>query len=299
MLNRLEMLRIFVAAAEAGSFKEAAVRLGISPQAVTRAVQDLEAAQGELLFHRSTRQVRITSVGEALAARARDSVRRVDALFQAPARDDDAELSGVVRIAAPLSMSRVRLMPAIARIAARYPRLRFDLRLSDRHADVVDEQIDIGVRFGVLHDSRFIARRMASHPFRVVGTPALIERVGAPRTIDDLQSLPTTEMLDASTGRPWPWMFVGGRQLTPSRPQYSCNDAEVEFEFVLAGLAFGQVPGFYADPHIAAGRLVAVLREHEPEPWELYVYRPQRGPVPGRIRVVYDALVEGLSGGGG
>ena len=65
MLNRLEMLRIFVAAAEAQSFKGAASRLGISPQSVTRAVQDLERLHGEVLFHRNTRGIQITTYGEA------------------------------------------------------------------------------------------------------------------------------------------------------------------------------------------------------------------------------------------
>ena len=63
MLNRLEMLRLFVAAAEAKSFKEAALRLHVSPQAVTRAVQELEEHLGELLFHRNTRANRITDFG--------------------------------------------------------------------------------------------------------------------------------------------------------------------------------------------------------------------------------------------
>ena len=68
MLNRLEMLRIFCVAAEAISFKEAAIKLGISPQAVTRAVRELERLQGELLFHRNTRNVQITAYGELLLA---------------------------------------------------------------------------------------------------------------------------------------------------------------------------------------------------------------------------------------
>ena len=62
MLNRLEMLRIFCTAAESSSFKEAANRLGISPQAVTRAVKELEQLQGELLFHRNTRHIQVTLV---------------------------------------------------------------------------------------------------------------------------------------------------------------------------------------------------------------------------------------------
>ncbi|MGY2499103.1 helix-turn-helix domain-containing protein, partial [Klebsiella pneumoniae] len=67
MLNRMEMIRIFCSAADCSNFREAATRLGVSPQAVTRAIKALEEELGEILFHRNTRQVHITAFGEAYA----------------------------------------------------------------------------------------------------------------------------------------------------------------------------------------------------------------------------------------
>src|SRR6202051_5214166 len=87
MQNRLKMLRIYCAAVEAGSFKEAATRLGTSPRAVTRAVQEAEALVGEILFHRNTRRVRATEAGEAFAHRARDLVRQLDELLRTYKRE--------------------------------------------------------------------------------------------------------------------------------------------------------------------------------------------------------------------
>lgn len=297
MLNRLEMLRIFLAAAEANSFKEAAARLGISPQAVTRAVHDLEEIQGELLFHRSTRNVRITAFGEALAARARPRVGQLDELFQHGTERVDAELRGVVRLTAPVSYGRIRLMPVLTAIASRHPHIQFDLRFSDTHSDVVDEKIDIGVRFGFLHDNRFVARQTASEPFHVVAAPALLARVGIPTVVTQLNELPTSVFMDGSTGRPWPWFFAGGQQMTPARPRFLCADPETEREFVLSGLGFAQIPGYLIDADLAAGRMISVLRDVAPDPWDIYVYRPQRGPVPARIRMVYDELIGALGAG--
>lgn len=294
MLNRLEMLRIFVSAAEAGSFKEAAARLGIAPQAVTRAVKNLEQLQGELLFHRNTRSMRITSFGEALASQARASVEQVDALFQRREAQDDRELSGLVRLTAPVALGRLRLLDVLTGIATEHPQISFDLHLSDQHSDVVDEKIDIGVRMGFMRDNRFIARRVARQRFHVVGTAVLIAQVGSPEHIAQLDELPTTAFLDTSTGRPWPWLFAGGVQCLPAQPRFTVNDSEAECRVILAGLAFGQMPSFMADPHIATGRLVPVLSAREPDPWDLYVYRPQRGPVPARIRFVQDCLVAAL-----
>lgn len=294
MLNRLEMLRIFVAAAEARNFKEAAARLGVSPQAVTRAVQDLEAAQGELLFHRNTRGIQITTYGEHLATQARDSVQRVDALFQAPTEAAVAQVEGVVRLTAPVALGRRLILPVLTALAGQYPLLRFDVQFSDTHVAVVDDRIDIGVRYGALRDSRYVARRVIAPTFRTVGTPALIAQHGKPKTIEQLHTLPTTSLRDHSTGRAWPWYFAGGQTISPVNPRVLSSDSEAEFDAILAGLGFGQVPGFMADEHIASGRLVAVLQKLQPEPWDIYIYRPQRGPVPARIRLVFDQLVSQL-----
>ena len=294
MLNRLEMLRIFVVAAQSHSFKEAATRLGISPQAVTRAVKELEQLQGELLFHRNTRSMRITAYGEALASQARASVEQMDALFRHRDAGEDQDLSGRVRLTAPVALGRLRLLDVLTGIATEHPQISFDLHLSDQHSDVVDEKIDIGLRFGFMRDNRFIARRVASQRFHVVAAPALIKQVGVPQDVDQLDALPTSAFVDSSTGRPWPWGFAGGVEYTPTRPRLSVNDSEAECRAVLAGLTFSQMPSFLAGPHIAAGRLVPVLTALEPDPWDLYVYRPQRGPVPARIRFVHDSLVAAL-----
>lgn len=296
MLNRLEMLRILVAAAETGSFKHAAIRLGISPQAVTRAIQELERLQGEPLFHRNTRQIRITAFGEALATRARDSVLQVDDLFAPRERQDSERYAGLVRITTPKALGRFGVLPALTALAQHHPGLRIDLRLSDERADVVDERIDIGVRFGFLRDSRFVARKVASHAFHVVGAPSLVERLGRPTRLRDLEDLPTTVMHDVTTGRPWPWWFAGGESFTPARPVFSSNDSEAERDAILGGLGFGQLAGFLGDAHIASGELVPVLQDFAPEPWDLCVYRPQRAPVPPRVRLVFDRMVQALSG---
>lgn len=295
MLNRLEMLRIFIAATEAGSFKRAAVRLGISPQAVTRAIQELESIQGELLFHRNTRQVRITAFGEQLAERARDSLLRFDALFSAHRGTEEAEFAGVVRVTAPVALGRIRVLPALTELALLHRGLRIELHLSDVPADLVDERIDIGVRFGAVRDSRIVARKVATHRFHIVGAPALIQRLGAPSQIRDLEALPTTVMQDVTTGRPWPWWFADGQQYTPAAPVFTSNDSEAERDAVLGGLAFGQLAASLADEHIASGKLVPVLKQFEPDPWDIFVYRPRPGAVPLRVRLVFDSLVKTLS----
>lgn len=295
MLNRLEMLRLFCAAAEASSFKEAAARLGTSPQAITRAVKELEEAIGELLFHRNTRGVQITEFGAQLAVHARDGVSHIDNLFHRNNRLPDAGMTGVVRITTTRVIGRRFLMKALLPLIARHPGIRLDVQLTDVVADVVDERIDIGVRIGQLRDSRFIARSIAKVPFVVVGTPKLAAAKGKPTTPQDLQHLPMTALTDHNTGRIWPWFFADNQSLVPAAPAFVTDDPEVEFSAMLAGIGYGQVLAQMAEPHLRSGKLISVLDDYQPTPWELYVYRPRRSPVPARIRLIYDHIVEALS----
>lgn len=296
MQNRLELLRLYCAAVEANSFKDAATRLGASPQSITRAVQELESLVGEVLFHRNTRRVRATEAGEALAARARELVRQADDLLQPGRPDAEAGLSGLVRITAPKAIGETHLMPVLTRVAQQHPGITLDVRLSDQISDVIEERIDIGVRVGFMRDSRFVVRSVSKARFFVVATPKLIRRAGRPDTVQQLGEVPTTALLDRNTGRKWPWQFAQGEQFTPEPSAFVTDDPQAECQAVLAGLGYGQLASYLAQPYLRTGKLVSVLDALAPEPWPICVYRPQRGPVPPRIRLVFDAIVDVLSG---
>lgn len=291
MNKEMELLRIFRVAAESSSFRDAAARLGTSPQGVTRAIQQLEQHYGEVLFHRSTRQVRITAFGEGLLDRVRPALEQFEDLWRTPGSDQQASLSGTVRITAPHSLGTRAVLPALERVAERHPGITLDVRLSDRISNTVDEGIDVGIRVGFMRDSRFVARKAADMRLPIVAAPRLIKKVGVPENIDALSSLPVTVALDINTGRPWPWHFKAGRQWTPTAPTLVADNADMEMGAALAGIAFAQLADYMAAPYIASGKLVQVLENEEPPAWGLYVYRPQRGPIPGRVRTVFDEML--------
>lgn len=289
-MNRLEALRIFCVAAEAVNFRDAATRIGVSPQAITRVVKELESAFGEPLFHRNTRGVRLTQFGEQLAARARYAVAGVDDIYTLHERGVNNELAGAVRIAAPSVLGRRWISPGLADIAALHPGLRLDLRLSEVSADVVDAQIDIGVRIGHIRDSSFVVRAVSPASLYFVASPSLVARSRPPATEESLMKGPVTALIDSNTGIVWPWMFKDARERPPVDPVFVTDDPEAECEAVLRGVGFAQLPGHLAMPHLRSGRLVSVLERLAPAPASIYVYRPQRTPVPARVRLVFDAL---------
>lgn len=294
MPNRLESLRVFCTAADAVNFREAAQRLAVSPQVVTRVVRELEDEIGEPLFHRSTRGVRLTDFGRALAERARVAVGGVDQLFQRIDRRTLSRHAGTVRVAGPGVLGRQYLPQALAPLLAAHPGLVLDLRLSNRLADVVDEKIDCGVRVGPLRDSRFVARSVGAMPLYTVATPELIARTGLPADLAALERMPLTALIDPNSGRPYPLTFSRGRKFVPAAPVFVTDDHDAEAAAVMAGLGFGQLVAPLAEAGLKSGRLVRVLEAHDPAPWPIFVYRVQRAPVPARVKLVYDGLVSVL-----
>lgn len=292
MKPSLEQLRILCTAAETQNFREAAGRLGISPQVITRTIHTLEQTTGETLFHRNTRGVRLSEFGEKFVLRAREALAAVDALFDSTPNAADPQYTGRVRVAAPVALGRGALIEALAPCMADHPGLVIELRLSDRLSDVVEQQIDVGVRNGFMRDSNFVAQPAAKTAFRIVASSALIARAGRPRKVDDIFKYPITALIDHNTGRPWPWTFSQGRQITPDSPVFITDSIEAECAAAIAGAGFSQLPEYMVKQHLKSGALVSVLDKEAPEPWNLYVYRPRRQPVPARIRLVYDALLK-------
>ncbi len=295
MLNRMEMLRIFLVAVESPTFREAANRLGTSPQKVTRAIKELERAFAEPLFHRSTRQAHVTAFGSEIAQQARHTLNQFDQLFIAHAQPQSKGIAGRVGITAPHAIGKLYLAGFLKYLMQQNPGLRIELTLDDELTDAVASRIDIGIRVGAVRDRRYIARSVSQVPLKIVAAPALIASTGTPATLDDLKDLPLSTLIDRNNGRPWPWFFAQSQTYLPPSPAFSCDDPETELEFVLAGLAFAQMPDYLAEPWLSDGRLVEVLADIAPPTIDLMLYRTQSGPVPPRVRLVYDHLFKCLS----
>ena len=294
MLNRLEMLRVFNTVAESHSFKEAATRLAMSPQKITRAIQELEKITGESLFHRNTRSIQITEFGEKFHKQVKDVLNNVDDLFSSEEAVAKTDFAGSVRITVGSYLGRHFLMQILKPLILKYPEIKFDIIATDLISDMVEQKIDIGIRGGVLKDSQLIAKIVGKLDFKVVGSPKLIKEVGAPKTISDLHRVPTTHTINNSTGRPWVWN-LNGQDFLPQNCTFSANDQEIELHAALNGVGFSQLGTLMTKPYLEKGKLVEVMSDHMTDEWFLYVVRPHRVAVSKRVRLVFDHLVEHLS----
>jgi molybdenum-dependent DNA-binding transcriptional regulator ModE len=148
----LQGMTAFAETVRQGSFAAAARELGLSPSAVAKSVARLEDELGLRLLHRTTRDVSLTSDGRGLFERCRGIVDAIDAL-RAEAEGVRGEPSGTLRVNAPITFGKKVLVPLLARLVARHPKLTLDIALTDRYVDVIQEGFDAVVRVGTLQEA--------------------------------------------------------------------------------------------------------------------------------------------------
>jgi DNA-binding transcriptional LysR family regulator len=157
-LNRVSA---FVRVVHDGSFTAAARALGLPKSSISRSVAQLEQDLGIRLLHRTTRQLHLTDAGAAFYERVSRALGDIDEATTA-ASDTQAELSGVVRVTAPVDLGVWSLASIIARFVRKHPKIRVELSLTGRVVDLVAEGFDFAVRAGPLRDSSLIARRVGA-----------------------------------------------------------------------------------------------------------------------------------------
>lgn len=294
MHSKVDLLRVFVSAAESGSFKEAAEKLAMSPQSVSRVIKDLEQEFGELLFHRNTRTVKITKFGEEVLSHASNAINVVSDVFLLGKKKNEAQLTGKVTITTPNIVGRDFLYPALRKIQVSHPQIQIEIRASNTFSNLVGEQIDFGIRVGKISNNSFVAKKVNELRFFLAASPDMLKKHGLPKTLDELKKLPAVQLIDSNTGRARPWVCTQGKEFLPENIMFSTDDPEIARLAMLDGVGFGELSNMLSKNDVADGNLVKIFSKFEPKPWDIYVYRPQRGPIAPSVRVVHDTVVDYL-----
>lgn len=294
-MDDLKALSTFARVVELGSFRRAAVELGVAPQATSKLVAALESRLGVRLLHRTTRQLQLTEEGARLLAQVTPALSVIRTAMEGTL-SARGEVGGTLRVTAPRSVGQHLVLPLIAPFMEQHPGLRVDLELEDRYTDITAAQIDVGFRMGAGVERNVVVRRLMDLQHWICAAPAYIERHGRPRTWDDLARHRCTGFRYVSTGKraPWEYQEAGGTVHTELPAQFETNDVDAEVAAVLAGIGIGQLPSYLAAPLVTQGRLVRLLARHTTERFGLYVYYAQRAHLPPRARLFIDFVVERL-----
>jgi len=263
-LDDLRPLTTFVEAAERGTLRKAAAAQGITPQAASQALAQLERRLGVTLFRRTTRVITLTDEGSRLLSSAKPALQALrDALGSV--RSTPGGLSGTLRISCPRSAFAGVLRPMIAEFSDRHPAVRPVVHIDDRHGRPPDSESNIRFQAGGSAGAGEIERRLFPLQRVVCASPEYSRRHGLPASPAELSRLRQCALQDPATGRFAPWRLRFGKDLVEHpviAPVLCSNDESVVLDSVISGVGVGQFDAIAIAEHVRAGRLVPILVDH-------------------------------------
>ncbi|WNG38824.1 LysR family transcriptional regulator [Archangium violaceum] len=285
----LNLLGLFVAVAETGSFSEAARKLGLPKSSVSRGVASLEASVGAQLLHRTTRHVSLSTAGAALYERAAPLLASLrEAVGTLPEREEAP--SGKLRITAPNDMGATFLPEVIARFTARYPSVSVDCRLTNLNVDLVAEGFDLALRASgaKLADSSLMVRRLGAIDVQLFASPTYLARRGTPRTPEDLAHHDFVAFRGLK--------YLSELGLSEKNARVLADDMLFMRETVKAGVGIASLPTFLAQADVTSGQLVRVLPRYTQRSTTFVLLYPRTQHVPRKVSAFRDFLLDFLGG---
>ncbi|HEX6111209.1 MAG TPA: LysR family transcriptional regulator [Geminicoccaceae bacterium] len=295
-MDTLESMRVFAGVVDAGSFSEAARRLGISKALASKYVGQLEQRLGVCLLHRTTRKLTPTELGIAYYARCARIVGEIEEL-EGSVRAGHATPSGHLRIAGPRIFGEDALVGCVTAFLEKHPAVTVDLVLEERTVDIIAEGFDLAVRIGELADTRLIARRITSYRYVLCASPDYVARAGVPQTPEALAGHACIVNSAISPTNQWQFLIDGERRSVGIRPRIRVNCARPVRALALAGYGIGLclLPTVRED--IAAGRLLRLLEAQEAYDRLVYAVYPHSRYLPAKLRAFLDHLVDHFRAG--
>jgi DNA-binding transcriptional LysR family regulator len=273
-LNDLDAV---IAIARKGSFRAAALDLGMSTTALSNAVAKLEASLAVRLFNRTTRSVSLTDAGHVFVDQVGPAMQDIHGAMDA-VRSRQEIPSGTLRINAFAMAAREILSPLVLEFLRRHPQAHIDLVTEGRLVDIVADGFDLGVRVADLVPSDMIAVSLGRpQRYAVVGSPAYFEEHDRPRVPPDLLKHPCVRVR-LPNGALYRWQFEKGGQtvqIDVSGP-ITLDEASLARTAVLDGIGLGFFMEQNVRTDVDAGRLVRVLEDWTPPFAGLCLYYPGR-----------------------
>lgn len=290
-MDRFLEMRTFVQVVDTGSFVGAAEPLDMSKAAVSRYVADLEARLGVRLLHRTTRRLSLTEDGEVFYLRCKELLGGLDAAeAEVTARSGDAV--GQLRVNAPVSFGILYLAPVWAAFKARHPQVSFDVTLSDRVVDIVDEGFDLAIRITQLQNSSLISRRLASTRMVLCASPTYLARQGTPVRPSELVQHHILAYSYWSSRDEWAFDGPDGVVVVKTTPCLRSNNGDTCRAVALAHEGIILQPSFMVGADLAAGTLVELCPGYRALEMGIHAVYSSRKHVAPKVRLLIDFLVE-------
>jgi DNA-binding transcriptional LysR family regulator len=281
-----DKLRIFHAAAEAGSFTRAGAALGLSQSAVSRQVSALEQELSVPLFHRHARGLILTEQGELLFRTAREVMAKLEAV-QTNLVDSRQKPHGELRITTTLGIGTNWLAPRLGQFLELYPDVRLKVILSDDELDLAMREADVALRLREPLQPDLVRRRLFTVHYHLYASADYLKRHGHPQKLEDLDhhrllSYTTPGFLDDLSAL----LYLGRDPKNPREPAMSVNNMTALWRATENGVGIAILPEYLNKPE-----LVELLPQAPMPELECYLVYAEEMKNVARVQVFRDFLV--------
>lgn len=290
-MDKLSAIKVFVEVAKYQSFTLAAEHLGLSRLQASRQIHVLEDWLKQRLFHRTTRQVSLTPAGQEALKHFDQILLHVDRL-ELQAQELSSELSGTIRIATPIGFANNTLLKIVTAFTKLHPRVTIDLLAKDNFSDLVEDQVDVALRFTIQPDDTLIARRLVDLHSIVCASPDYLTRHGRPAHPKQLTQHNCFVHLDMAN---WSFQEKQDAFVVKVSGTIKANSMEVLINAAVDGHGIVYAPSDLATPLIESGKLVNIFDAYSHRSfalWAVYLSRSYQSP---RVRSFIDFLADKLS----
>ena len=285
-----DKLKVFHAAAEAGSFTHAGEQLGLSQSAVSRQVSALEQELSVSLFHRHARGLILTEQGDLLFRTAHDVFMQLQAA-RAKLTDSRERPSGDLKITTPPALGINWLIPRLHEFTALYPEIRISMIVTDEELDLSMRQADVAIRLGQPVQPDLIQRKLFAMHFHAYASPEYLKRAGTPRSPADLDD---HRILTIGGNAPRYlrsalWLTEVGRNGKGARPAcFTVNNVLGLLRACQRGLGIAMLPDYLVEENHGLVQLFGDVGEVASDAYFVY---PEELKSVARIQVFRDFLV--------
>jgi DNA-binding transcriptional LysR family regulator len=292
-MDRFHLVSVFVAVVDAQGFAGAARKLGMSPPAVTRAINDLESHLGLRLLTRTTRTVRVTEAGERYAqdcrrilAELKDADESVAGLHAAP--------RGRLAITAPALFGSMHVTPVVTEYLGRHPGVSVACLFLDRVVNLMDEGLDVAVRIGELPDSTMQAVRVGQVQRVICAAPDYLASHGTPQTPADLQAHAIISAGGDLQHAEWKLQQGNTAHSVRLRARMATTTNDSAVAAAVSGFGITRLMSYQVAEHLRAGRLVTLLQGYGGPALPVHLVHREGRNAPQRVRAFLDLAIERL-----
>jgi len=288
-------MALFARVVQHGGFSEAARRLGVPVSTISRKISGLEASLGVRLLERTTRAVNTTDAGRDFLPYCQELLEAVSG-GQAALEYRHQDVTGILRLAAPPSLSEVLIVPLVDGFLRRHPRASVRVLVTDRHLDLVEDEVDVSLRVGRQAESSLIVRTLTHYRHVLVAAPSYLGSAGRLAHPSDLRSHSILGFSKWFGDLNWKLSKKGETESLRLRPRLALNDYAGVIRAAVDGMGVAEVPSIICQQELRSGSLVVPLpawRFEEVDLSAYYLTRRHRSRVVG---LFLDYCAENIAG---